>query len=238
MIEYFKKTYYNIWIDAFLRAPEECCGIILNDEYHPCANVAEDKINNFRISSKQMVKAYKSGALKAVVHSHVDYPHLSADDIQKQRKMNIPWGVALINNNYKEGIHFWGCRIAQTLTERPFIHGLYVCYSLVSDYFKQHFRMDLPFAERDIDWEKKGNNLFEKKFIGSGFAEVKNKELVVGDIILFKFKSKEWNHCAVYIGKETMLHHLYKRFSASTSIYPWINKADAVVRYQGELVKC
>ena len=85
MIQYFKKAYYSIWIDAFEKAPEEWCGVILNGEYYACDNVAEDKINNFRIPSKVMVNAYKSGNLQAIVHSHIDYPHLSADDIKKQR---------------------------------------------------------------------------------------------------------------------------------------------------------
>lgn len=227
MKDYFRHLHLKIWDHAFEESPNECCGIIKNDEYFPCKNIADDKRNSFRISPEVIGRVYASDHFGAVIHSHVDYPHISKDDMLRQNFMKVPWGVAFINDYIKDGIHFWGDGIDQDLEERPFIHGLYDCYSLVSDYYKVKFEKPLPFVPRENLWYEKGGNLFEKNFAEAGFEEVPEfgYQPVVGDIYLFKIRCPVYNHCAVYIGSELILHHLYNRLSTYTSMYPWVHRA-------------
>jgi cell wall-associated NlpC family hydrolase len=167
---------------------------------------------------------------QAVVHSHINYPHLSKDDMSRQRAMNIAWGVAFINDNKKDGIHFWGGDTeVQDLEERPFIHGLYDCYSLISDFYNSILNIELPIIARENLWWSNGNNLFEDHFVNAGFSEVNDKDdFKIGDVYLFKIKGDVVNHCAVNVGNGTMLHHLQGRLSNYTNMFPWIRKAKVV----------
>ncbi|PNX47678.1 MAG: hypothetical protein BV456_10710, partial [Thermoplasmata archaeon M8B2D] len=189
MKEYFKHLHKEIWQHAFDKAPNECCGVIMHNKYFPCENIAGDKRCTFKISNEVIARAYSSDDFQAIIHSHIDYPHLSKNDMLRQSFMNVAWGVAFINDYQKDGIYFWGGDIeTQRLEERPFIHGLYDCYSLVSDFYKIKFNENLPYIPRENLWYETVKDLFMKHLVASGFNEVHGNgyQPSVGDIYLFK----------------------------------------------------
>lgn len=53
--------------------PEECCGLI-DQDFKPrrCANVAQDKRNQFRINEFDSKRVTRSGRIAGIYHSHVD----------------------------------------------------------------------------------------------------------------------------------------------------------------------
>ena len=42
---------------ALEQAPEESCGIVVNDEYYPCINISDTPEDNFAIHPKDFLKA-------------------------------------------------------------------------------------------------------------------------------------------------------------------------------------
>ena len=79
-------------------APEEVCGVLLNDprtqcglRFEPWPNVHPEPQRHFRMSSKALL--YNEGRLRAVVHSHIHpQPHeFSEWDRRTQAAMAVPW---------------------------------------------------------------------------------------------------------------------------------------------------
>ena len=60
-----------------LKWPEEGCGAIINDEFVPFENEAEDKEKDFLINDNRFYEEYENGKIQCVIHSHENSPHAS-----------------------------------------------------------------------------------------------------------------------------------------------------------------
>lgn len=231
MKHYFQNLHKAIWANAYDSFPMESCGVIVNDEFIPCKNVADDPYKNFKIDRKVVTQSYING-LQAVVHSHINRPHLSKEDMVRSSNTDVPWGVAFIEGQRKSGIYFWGGDIeTQDFTERPFVYGIYDCYSLVRDFYSVKLNIKLPSVHSDYEWWEKGESLFEDLFEKFGFTPVeKNNNYVEGDVFMWAMHSHIVNHIGVYIGDELILHHLNGRLSSSCDVNVWGRSAKYVLR--------
>lgn len=98
------------------------------------------------------------------------------------------------------------------LIGRPFLHGLFDCYTLIRDYYKKEFNVYLPTnMQRNWEWWLQGDNLYLDSAKYYGFEEV--RELKIHDVIIMKVASPVPNHGAIYIGDNKILHHMAGRFS-------------------------
>ena len=102
---YFQKLHKSIWIHAYEMFPMESCGVIVEDEYIPCKNIADNPHKTFKIDRKIIADSYVNG-LQAIVHSHIDYPYLSKEDMIRSNNTDVPWGIAFIDGQRKAGIYF------------------------------------------------------------------------------------------------------------------------------------
>lgn len=50
--------------------PSECCGLVINNIYHPCNNIAPNPSDNFEIDPVDFVELSSLGDIQAIVHSH------------------------------------------------------------------------------------------------------------------------------------------------------------------------
>lgn len=185
----------------------ECCGFIINNKtYVPCENISADPKNHFEISPEDWITAERQGAITAIVHSHPNgLPILSEADQIYQQKTGIDWWLVCNNQIYK-------FRCVQPLIGREFQHGITDCYTLFRDAY--HLcGVDIPDFERADDWWNNGENLYLDKMPANGFYQITLANLQEGDIILFSLNSKTVNHAAVYVGNNSILHHLPKRQS-------------------------
>ena len=57
------------------------------------------------------------------------------------------------------------------------------------------------------------NPYFEKVLLGSGFAEVKLEDIKENDVLLMEGAYQKLNHVALYIGDQTILHHVIGKLS-------------------------
>lgn len=231
--------------DAVEKFPEESCGLIVENgegiRYISCENTAEDPLNDFRISDEIYAVYASQKKLKAVVHSHNDYPHASAADMKGQFETAVPWGIVNLKNGFLADIFFWGDQLPiPPLKGRRFYMGASDCFTLARDYYRQlgttipNFPREYGFWERgepafldyfqQLEMEEKGK---------SGFREIPLKEAREGDAILFAIRSSTPNHCAVLTGNGWMLHHLIGRLSKSDSFRNWKKYATHAFRRIG-----
>ena len=95
---------------------------------------------------------------------------------------------------------------------RPFLHGIFDCYTLVRDYYKRNFDIYLPTnIQRDWEWWNKGQNLYVENAKDCSFEEA--EDIKKYDILVMKINSPVPNHAAIYLGEGKILHHMAGKFS-------------------------
>ena len=205
----------------------ECCGFVINNKtYVPCENISADPKNYFEISPDDWITAEQQGVVTAIVHSHPNgLPILSEADQIYQQKTGVNWWLVCNNQIYK-------FRCVQPLIGREFQHGVTDCYTLFRDAY--HLcGIDIPDFKRADEWWNTGENLYLDNMAKNGFYQINLSNLQEGDIILFSLNSKTVNHAAVYIGDNSILHHLPKRLSKRDlfSGY-WLKNYHSIWRHQ------
>lgn len=225
MKEYFK--HHENAIIKHLRSefPYEGVGVIINDKYIPCENVAQNPEEHFDIGKKQYKELRALGEFQAVVHSHNDYPHISEDDMRSQMETLIPYGMVSLKNGSVQRIVWWGDALEpQNLLNRYFIHGVYDCYGLVRDFYRHHGIVIPNFVRENVWWED-NKGMFEQNFEAAGFEKITVDEVKPGDTVLMKIRgciqNNYANHCGIVLEGNTLLHHLYNRASRIEPIGGW-----------------
>jgi len=95
---------------------------------------------------------------------------------------------------------------------RPFLHGLFDCYTLVRDYYRNELGILLPTnIQRTWEWWQTGENLYVENSKFFNFEEVHN--LQKNDLIVMSLMSPVPNHGAIYLGDNNILHHQAGKFS-------------------------
>ena len=212
--------------------PKESVGFVVDGKYVPVKNSHKDPENHFKVNPKTIAKY--GNTIQAIIHSHnitVDpetnkpkhYPFPSYDDMVNQQQWNIPFGIQLINDAGPGNILWWGYedKDIPPLEGRPYIHGVYDCFSLLRDYFRVNLDITLPdFPRHDQWWDRDDcpNNLY-LDHIETYCDKVDIKDLQPNDVLLLKIRSKVPNHAMIYEGGDVAIHHLTlnasKRESAS-----------------------
>lgn len=218
--------------------PRECCGVVVvkrgRAEYVPCRNVGEIA-DGFVIHPEDYASAEESGVVVAVAHSHPDVlPKPSDADLVGCEASGLPWIIVSYPVKLVELIEPSG--YVQPLLGRKFVHGIFDCYSLIRDYYKQERGIELMDFERRNEWWLHGDNLYMENFKRAGFEELRHdQQIEEGDGILMQLGSPVINHAAIYIGDNKIIHHLFGRLS-SRDVYGgyWQKATVKVVRYVGQ----
>ena len=203
----------------FDKYPEEGCGLLVNKRgkstWIPCENIAEDRKENFVISSTDYIKASLSGDLMAVVHSHPDgLAELSEHDKKTSNFLGVPYIVYSLPE--VEKTVYTPEYNRNSFVGREYSFGENDCYSLVRDYYREKLDIILPTTVFEDDWWEKGFNYFDDLFEPFGFEKVDT--LQENDVIVFRMMAQVPNHCGVYLGEDLFLHHAVNRLSCRESI--------------------
>jgi proteasome lid subunit RPN8/RPN11 len=219
--------------------PQECCGLIVQQSnkvhYIPCQNIATNKADEFVIDPQEYAKVEDMGDIIGICHSH---PNASSKPSQRDIAMceasGLPWHIL----SWPEGDLRTIVPKGETppLLGRPFVHGVWDCYSCVRDWYQEVKRIELPDFSRHDGWWEGEQELYLDNFANAGFEELHESfgnELQIGDVILMQIQSQRVNHAAVYIGEGQILHHLYGRLSRH-DVYGgyWQRNTRMLVRYQ------
>lgn len=233
--EFSAETIQAIKAHALEAYPMESCGMILDGTYVPCANMAADPNNEFKIDPAIIATAGET--LQAIVHSHPNGdPSPSAADMESQMDMNCIFGIVPCNEiEVTAEISWWGdFRLEQSLIGQTFLHGINDCYTVVRGYYWQTKGIKLPEIPRDVSWWEQGDNIYVENFIRCGFRVIQQNEVLQGDCFIGKVRSPVSNHGGVVLDRGIALHHLSNRLSRREPIARWAKYVTHWLRYEGQ----
>lgn len=251
-----KKIKSDILFHAKQCYPRECCGVIVNYEYYPCKNIAQDN-NQFEIDPRDWAKAEDLGEIQAIVHSHPDATTKASDlDLLQIELHGITWVIV----SYSELEHaeppeftiYEPTGYCSPLLGRNYYHGFQDCYSIVKDFYQRELDIHLPdFTRTDLWWEDKNNSsLYLENFSQAGFVQVENnQQYQYADVLLCRVgRTEHVNHAIIWLGDKTqfksepsmpcvgntiILHHPYGRKSTREIFgHAWLERVAVVVRHQ------
>jgi cell wall-associated NlpC family hydrolase len=160
-------------------------------------------------------EAEDAGEVLAVVHSHSGASAAASDaDRAGCEAGGLPWHIVGLPRGDWQTIEPCGYRAP--LIGREFCYGRVDCYTLIRDWYALERGIVLPdFPRRDGDFQA-GRSLYEDGFPLAGFSECLTSP-ERGDILLFRLAAPVPDHGAVYLGDDTILHHLQGRLSSRDS---------------------
>jgi proteasome lid subunit RPN8/RPN11 len=230
--------------------PRESCGLIVNarghERYLPCGNVALSD-EHFALDPRDCFEAEDRHDVLAVVHSHPDAPAFlpsEADRIIDRvgcERSGLPW--VIVGWPGADMLTITPEGYVAPLLGRQFVYGVLDCYTLMQDWYRQELKIDVPKPPREADrpdWWKRGPNgepphdLYLEGFEAAGFSLVEHLER--GDVILIQLQADVANHCAIYLGDQVILHHVWGRLSCR-EVYGgyWMKNTRAIVRHRSLL---
>lgn len=201
---------------AMSQIPREACAVVViskgREVLVPCRNIAETN-DQFLIHPKDYLEAEKIGVVTAIVHSHCYISNMPSQADRVQCELTgLRWYICSVPTG--SWFDFVPELYRAPLVGREFHHGILDCYSLIRDYFSYTLGIELPDFDREVEWWEKGQNLYIENFSKAGFFEVPLKQLREHDVLLMQIHSNVVNHGGVYLGADTMLHHLNGRLSS------------------------
>ena len=225
------------WKDAALKHAEssdqEVCGLVCvvkgREKYFPCKNLAEDKATEFVICPDDWMKAEDAGELIGVFHSHPNCsPEPSETDLASCEYLDLPFYI--VNPNANEWHYMEPKGYNQPLIGRQWEWGTSDCWTLMIDWFANKGLTVKNWTRPNKPEDILTNGILERLIPRSGFKVV-DDNLQVGDLLLIKFPSPEPAHVGVYIGDQTVLHHVRGRLS-SRDLYNQFLINSTVKRYR------
>ena len=205
----------NIKSHAFREKPNECCGLIVDNDNaptaFPCRNSSEKPTIHFSINPSDYLRASRNGKIVATYHSHnSENEEFSVNDMNNSRIHQINY---ILYNTPKDTFSFFDYKKNKTfLYNRLFEIGKSDCYSIVKEYYAD-LGIELE-GENTLgnDWYKKDPHLIGRLFDlnkkNIGIELDPSSQLKKHDVLVFEFiKGAGPNHVSVYLGNGTMIHH-------------------------------
>lgn len=222
----------GVVIEAF---PNEACAFICDGQIVPVANISPNPTTTFQTSAVEVLSLRAQHTITGFLHSHpatpdeaglrpwpVEWP--SGADVSGWLADSVRWGISATDGeNVTQPIWMDEDHIAP-LEGRPFISGIWDCYSAIRDWYRVHRGITLKNYARGMEWWLKGQNLYEDNFADAGFTETTQPE--VGDIALMSIGSRGVIcHAAVMDSPSTLYHHTFSRtgqaLSGTVSLNRW-----------------
>lgn len=216
-------------------APKESCGLVIEinevQVYVPCTNIS-NILNTFIIDPLDYAKCEDTGKVVCVVHSHYGIPpEPSQADLVGCERSNLPWLIV----NQPAGTYklIYPTGYIAPLKHRKFVTGIFDCFSLVQDYYRQKLNIEMADHPRDDCWWERGEDLIEQNIANWNFYSVPLEALEVHDVILMQCGSSQINHMGIYIGEGRMLHHVTNQLSKEDLFGGyWLKCARFAARYK------
>lgn len=103
------------------------------------------------------------------------------------------------------------------LIGRSFNWGTRDCFSMVRDFYRENFDMQITNYARPSDWSSDEVDLMRVCSEREGFELIpdwKVKDLRPGDVLCMAIGEANPNHFAIFVGGDQLIHHLYGRTSS------------------------
>jgi len=175
-----------------------------------------DTNNRIELSQNEGKLILKKDNLKTVAvllkKDNLDISNLTLEERNEMNASKVIFVTIGSSKNFSEVFMPNGFFENHEYENRPFLHGLFDCYTLVRDYYKNNFGIYLPTnIQRNWEWWNSGENLYLENAKKSSFEEV--NDIKKHDVLIIKISSPVPNHAAIYLGANKILHHMAGRFS-------------------------
>jgi len=240
--------------------PNEVCGVVVingkTEHYVQCINLSKDPTEEFYMCPDSYIEAEELGEVVGIVHSHPDGTTVpSSYDIavmSRNREVQlivdpesnaIPWHiVSWPEGDYRQIMP----TVTESLLNRPFVHGVWDCWSTCEAYYKKYHGLEFPtYVRKDRWWEEKETTSFYEEFYeAAGFYQVDTPQ--PADLIIMQIgRTYHPNHAGVYLGEVSefegrhlvgstlMLHHMYGKLS-DVIVYggQWHQRTSLILRHK------
>lgn len=196
-------------------APHEACGlVVMAGKKHRLVrarNLADQPTLHFDLDPEAWLDVKDHEEVIGIYHSH---PNGRAQPSQADRTScelsGLPWHIV----GYPSGEYtrIEPCGYEAPYLERPYVWGVHDCYTLICDWYRREFGIQLEPVLCKEGWWNRGENLYVELFASRGFVEVKD-EPREGDVLLIQVNSPVPNHGAIHLGNGTILQHVQGRLS-------------------------
>lgn len=121
------------------------------------------------------------------------------------------------------------------LLGRSFVHGARDCFSVCIEFFRDNFGIEITDYARPQDWSADNVDLIRTLHEREGFKTItdwKAADLRPADVLALAIGESNPNHLALYVGDNTMIHHLAGRFSTAEPYRDfWRNSTCFILRH-------
>ncbi len=213
--------------------PEECCGVVIkkqSGEIRPirCDNKALDRLNFFKISPLDYIRASKEGQIVASYHSHPRDNQDKFSEFDKQASSNFRLNYILYVVRSDSFLEFDPNSKYNGYVGKIFFCGKNDCYSLVKSFYKNELDIDIPDfipnrrSNELIITSHKYGELIENHCEENGWKKLSSfEELRAYDSICFDYQRKGiTDHIGIYLGNNLILHHPSESYSCVEQINP------------------
>lgn len=194
----------------------ECCGLIIiekgKEKFFPCKNDSQDP-KSFIINPGDYAIAESKGTIVSVVHSHCFERAIPSQiDLVSCENSKLPWHIVSLPN--EEWHYFEPSGYKASLVGRQYQYGVLDCYTLVVDWYKENFGIQLnEHLGRPDKWWLDGKSLFMDGFKQEGFERIDIEKIQHGDVVIMQVGANVPNHVGVYLKGDILLHHHQGRLS-------------------------
>ena len=193
---------------------QECCGFAMQDGgVFMLPNIAHDQAAEFAIDPRDYARWEPLG-IAGIWHSHLELDGFSPLDQQVLRGDDMPWAVYCLRT---DRFHQCDPGVTAPYIGRPFVYGIYDCYSLVKDYLAHEHNIKLPAWERGEwgEWDTPEFKPFDMQYVHIGKRVPAYMPLQDGDILLMQLGTHKGHtdHVGVINEDLRLLHHLAEKES-------------------------
>lgn len=231
-----QKLLFELEYECRMQFPKEACGFILKSgNFIPCKNVSTSSENHFEISTLDFYK-YKD-QISYIFHSHTkkQFLHIctpSLKDIESQSLLKIPFLIAGFDGN----VFYNPIRLpslpSQEYLNRPYIYGIQDCGTLLRDYYKYTFGIEIVL---DPKWSLTDKRNWNKAIINclkvNNFQEMDLYKTMPqhGDVFVVSIGGAIGNHGIIYIDSTHFLNQ--NEVSAFEPFEYWSDKVNSIWRH-------
>lgn len=199
--------------------PNECCGLVVASGKRHRVIRARNLAGNPRLHFDLDPEAWlevddEEESVVGIYHSHTDeLAEPSPADLTSCELTGLPWHIVSWPGQDYRMVEPSGYQAPYL--DRPYVHGVHDCYSIVRDWYLREFGLELTnYTRPDFWWETDGHNLYLANFSNEGFRRLPDgTPHERGDVFLIQLHSKTANHAMVCLGDGTALHHAMGRLS-------------------------
>jgi proteasome lid subunit RPN8/RPN11 len=202
--------------------PNETCGFIVEDKGEfrciPCKNIAENSIENFKISPKEYLEIKRKYInILYIYHSHTNNnDNFSELDKNCSENLCIPIILYYLNTDL--------IKIYEPVdTKKEYIgrfyeHGKYDCFKLIEEFYKKEKSIELKYNQEFYSKSLQQMDIkteVYKFYTNNNFELIDDKKsLELHDILLIDaFGEGKPKHFALYMGQDKILHQPMFGFS-------------------------